>query len=154
MLEFIREIMVSLSDGISEGMNLTHVSVPLAKETFSSDEFSQFLEKLAGTCRSLRLVGVFRTSKRTSDGANKVEPLLPRECENLKRIGNIENLESIEMIEIPTLDNTFISNFVSLKRLKSLRLSWVGLFGAFEWGKELSYFLNNGSSLLEDLKER
>ena len=142
-VDFIREILESLSDGISDGMKLSHVAVPLAKETFSSSEFSDFLKKLQNHCRSLRLVGVFRTSKRSNDGANKVEPLLPHECENLNLIGSLKNLESLEMIEIPSLDNSFISNFIGLKNLKSLKLSWIGLFGGFKWGKELNYFLAN-----------
>ena len=142
-VDFIREILESLSDGISDGMKLSHVAIPLAKETFSSSEFSDFLKKLQNHCRSLRLVGVFRTSKRSNDGANKVEPLLPHECENLNLIGSLKNLESLEMIEIPSLDNSFISNFIGLKKLKSLKLSWIGLFGGFKWGKELNYFLAN-----------
>ena len=117
-------------------MELEHVGLPVASKILESDYFRLFLGLLQKTLKSIRLVGVFRSQKRDSSGQNVVEPF--RNGEVLSNIGKIENIQKIELIEIPSLNQSFIKDFVNCKKLKCLSLSWERVL---KWLKSTYYII-------------
>ena len=121
-IETVSEIVQGLTEGAELGMNLKYIGLPVAQETFNSGHLEKLIRAVAGSLKSIRLVGVFKPVKRNSDGKTVIHPIVNTKA--LSDIALAEGIEQIELIEIPTIENSFISNFTKCTRLKRLSISW------------------------------
>lgn len=126
---------------------LKTLNLPVHKDNVQSSHFGALIEKCKLT--SLSLVG-FANDKRNSSRLQVIEPI--DDITNLSSIATIETLERLELTELPSTQTDYIAQLATLPKLKTLSLSWVGLFGSFNWKYDFVQFLLKSNSNLINLK--
>jgi len=130
----VNDILSSLTKNVNLSA-LKTLNLPVHRDNIQSTHFCALIKKC--TLRSLSLVG-FANDKRNSSRLQVIAPV--DDTANLCLISTVKTLERLELVELPSTQTGYIAKLATLPNLKTLALSWIGLFGSFNWKYDLVQF--------------